>query len=634
MRRPGPFFWKLFLGNVLLMALGLGVTAWLIFSEVQRLHLEDLTSQLGNHASIIRPMVHGRLDVAHRDEIDELAKSVGGGGADGIRVTIVAADGSVLGDSERANPANLDNHRDRPEVIEAIRTGRGESRRYSQSVRREMKYVAVRVGTKNAPEGVVRAAMTVRTITERLGSAQRLIWRIAIGALIGVVLLALGLAILWSSRIQRITAIARSVSRGDLTARAPVSGSDEVAELGGSLNEMREKLAGQLSTIDRQRKTLEALLAQLQEAVIVAGSDGRIVLCNPSAQRLLCHALPARRAQSGWTGRAVEECVPYHDLQEMLDPSPRTGGDNLHGTRDERRVKLRSGTDTIYLLARASDITLPAPEPDGSSRPASRDAGPGRILALTDVTELERTIQIKADFAANASHELRTPLSVIRAAVETVLSLDAADDPQAGRHFLESISRQARRLEALVNDLLDLSRLESESEPHEPEPVNIHDLLDEVRDRYRETIERKGIRFDTPPIAPAEADAGSAVQTIFAPRHLLALVIDNLVSNAVKFTPAGGSVTVECARRGEDVGISVADTGCGISPAEQSRVFERFYQVERARTGGDEPNLRGTGLGLSIVRHAVAAMGGRIDLQSEVGKGTRVEIHLPRAVPG
>ena len=202
--------------------------------------------------------------------------------------------------------------------------------------------------------------------------------------------------------------------------------------------------------------------------------------------------------------------------------------------------------------------------------------------------------------------------------VETLLQLDAAKEPDAARRFLNTIDRQSRRLEAMVLDLLDLSRLESPAARYEPHELDVQTELDELRARFAERIEAKHIAWET------VALDGAARKLLVHP-HLLRLVLDNLVDNAIKFTEPGGHVRVTCAGSPEWISFEVADDGCGIPEAEQQRVFERFYQVERARSGED----RGTGLGLSIVRHAAAAMGGKASLESAPGQGTRVTVQLP-----
>jgi len=237
---------------------------------------------------------------------------------------------------------------------------------------------------------------------------------------------------------------------------------------------------------------------------------------------------------------------------------------------------------------------------------------------LTDITELARTMQVKTDFVANASHELRTPLSAILAAVETLLSMDLTVDADAARPLLRVVDRQSERLQDLVNDLLDLSRVESPTAQFESEPLDVAAVLAELHARFIDRLEQKQLRW-TVAIDPPDA-------VLLANRQRIILVIDNLVDNAIKFTDIGGRIRVSVHVGDDDAQLVVEDNGCGISLKEQDRVFERFYQVERARSG----DKRGTGLGLAIVRHVVNSMKGRVFLTSEPGVGTRVEIRIPQ----
>jgi two-component system phosphate regulon sensor histidine kinase PhoR len=283
----------------------------------------------------------------------------------------------------------------------------------------------------------------------------------------------------------------------------------------------------------------------------------------------------------------------------------------------EARLQVDTGAGPVHLLARASDVVLPD-EQEQAEHPAV-----GRMVVLTDITELTRAMRMKTDFVANASHELRTPLAAIRAAVETLLHANLKEDAAAVRRFLKAIERQSGRLEAMVTDLLDLSRLESPVTQFEPQPLHIQRELDEVHTRFAARLESKKLHWE------AHALNGTS-STVVAHPHLLRIVLDNLVDNAVKFTDPGGHVRVACASGPGWTSFEVADDGCGIPESEQQRVFERFYQVERARSG----NERGTGLGLSIVRHAVAAMKGTVRLESAPQEGTRVIVEIPQPQSG
>ncbi|RME39725.1 MAG: sensor histidine kinase, partial [Planctomycetota bacterium] len=427
------------------------------------------------------------------------------------------------------------------------------------------------------------------------------------------------LAVYGSERVERLVEPARSLARGNLSGPIPARGSDELARLARSLERIRRRWRRQVRRLERERRTLAALLEQLREGVVAADADGHLVLVNPAACRLL--DLSPSRSPRDLEGRLVEEYIPHRAVQDLLRPhEPSDDFPTEEGTPEDRQretasrhpaeCQVRIGERTLRI--RAGDIELPADEDADGLRP-------GRVILIADVSERARAERMKTDFAANASHELRTPLSAIRAAVETLRSSCPANVDGAFVRCVEIIERHAARMEALVEDLLDLSKLETPGMRWSRSDVSLPRLLDDIRRQYAEAIEEKRLRWDVQ-IEPA-------AKTISANAELLRMVLRNLADNAIKFTEPGGRVTVRAENEPDAVRIVVEDDGCGIPPRERERVFERFYQVERSRSGHE----RGTGLGLSIVRHATLALGGRVSLESEPGEGTRVTVRLPRS---
>ncbi|MDM8008207.1 MAG: ATP-binding protein [Phycisphaerae bacterium] len=626
MRGPRSLFSKLFLGNTLLILAVLGTCAYLIVQHVQRSYAEQVRQELRLHAHLLESVIRGQFGPDQADDLDRSVKQFAAATDNQVRITLILPDGRVLADSQAA-PGTMESHAARPEVIQAIASGWGEEIHYSKTLQQFQRYAALRVGPAEAPSGVIRVSMPVRMITARANAFSRIVWTIVLLGALAAILFALGLARLWSWPIRRITVIARSLSKGDLSARARVAGPRELATLSASLNDMRDHIADQLATIDRQRRTLESLLAQLHEGVIVAGSNGRILLINPSAVRMLgISGDPAEKARS-LLGQAIEQCVLQHDLQELLLEPKRGGSAGTDKPADEPsvsrevRIQIEEEDGELVLMARASGIVLPVPAANGGS-PERSDIG--RMLVLSDITQISRMVRIKTDFAANASHELRTPLSAIRAAVETLLGLDLQKDQESAKRFLSMIDRHSTRMQQMVSDLLDLSQIESSPGQFRPQTLTLPAVIDDLHARFAEKLAARNLEWSL--------QADPELRTIEASPHLLRVVLDNLVDNAIKFTGPGGRVQISSQKAVNEAGkvdaviISVEDTGCGIAEEEQERVFERFYQVEKARSGPD----RGTGLGLSIVRHAVAAMHGRVTLTSRVGEGTCVTVAIPQ----
>lgn len=435
-------------------------------------------------------------------------------------------------------------------------------------------------------------------------------------AAILIVLLAGGLMVVnsaraWKNPLLRVVRTAHAVAYGDLTTPIESEGSDELALLARALNHLRDRLIGQVETTNRQRETLASIINQLNEGVVAASGEGRIILINPAAVRLLDLA---GRATDSLVNLPIERAIQHLALQRMLVCEPE--GVVVHPTsdgRNEARLQIESPAGAVHLLARAADIRLPIMS--GQQTRLSI----GRLMVMTDVTELARTIQVKTDFVANASHELRTPISTIRAAIETLQSIDLDADREHAVRFLGVIDRQSRRLEALASDLLDLHRIESGNEPFQKRELPLAEFWGDVQNHFEARLAAKQLRWEVDSSATARNSLNVNPQ-------LLQLIIDNLVDNAIKFTEPGGLIRCVVRDEGEAVALEVIDTGCGIPPEDIDRVFERFYQVERARTGHE----RGTGLGLSIVRHAVQVLNATIQLESAIGKGTRVAVRIPQ----
>lgn len=579
---------------------------------------------LGTTARSLAAAVGEEMDAGRADEYQTMVRRAVDSDPLYTRITFISADGTVLSDSY-ADRTTLGSHADRPEFLGAMREGHSSVERWSHTQSRTMHYAAIRLGEAKHPHGVIRVGIPASSVVSWGAGSARLALMIALAGLAMAVLLALGLALMWSRRIGAITEASLRMLRGLEDASLAVRGQDEVAMLARSLNTMRRRLRAQLAVIERQNAGLKEMLGHLREGVVVVGADGKIRLVNAEAARLLGMTSPRRNGT--FEGLPYEQCIPQHDVQELLSTSPVSPVSGATGTREaddpapatERQIQFAGPGGTVSLRARVFHLPLPAAEAGEADRGHAEE--PGRLLVFTDITELSEMVQMKSDFAANASHELRTPLSAIRAAVETLRALDGVTaEPQAAR-FFEMIERQLARMEAMVLDLLDLSRVESPGARFHPDALRLRPLLDDLRETFEEELSEKSLRW--------EVDITGECETLWVSAQLLQITLRNLIENSIRFTAPGGFVRIS-ARREKDVArLEVADNGCGIPPEDQSRVFERFYQVERARSG----QKRGTGLGLSIVRHAVSAMRGEVSLSSAPGRGTTVAIEIP-CVPG
>ncbi len=514
----------------------------------------------------------------------------------GTRLTLVLADGTVLADSA-ADARRLENHRDRPEIAEAAEDGVGFSKRGSRSVGEPFEYCAVRVGTREEPRGFVRVALPWTPFESRLQATARLVWSTAVVVLICTLGLAYWLAWRLVHPLETLTAAAQAIAAGDFTQKVGITNRDEIGALAGSFNAMSSELSRrweQLQASRRERdensELMETVLGSMREGVVVIDAQQRILYANAAAGPLL--DLPTMQA----LGRSLFEVARHPRVQKVFE-------DVLVGRVPER---------VEYEVPRTGAIVALIASPLPGYPPA------GAVLVLQNVTELRRLENMRREFVSNVSHELKTPLTTIQAYTETLLD-GAIDDPDNNRKFLERIDEQADRLHRLILDLLSLARIESAEDACELIPVPILDIVQTCLAEHQPVAESKGVTLQS------ELPPENVV--VWADEEGLLTVLNNLVNNAIKYTPAGGRVSVRWRIEGRRAVIEVEDTGIGIPKAHQVRVFERFYRVDKARSR----ELGGTGLGLSIVKHWVQVFGGTVEVASELGRGTTFSVRLPAA---
>jgi two-component system phosphate regulon sensor histidine kinase PhoR len=574
---------------VVAAGVALAVVLLLLRPALKRRALEQAQSTLLAEARLMARVVEDQLARGTSPEaldpaIDDAARDVQ------ARVTIVALDGQVLADSAAsgAELRALENHADRPEVRVAVAGGTGIARRVSRTVGAELLYVAVPVRQGSRVVGVARVSLALRSIEEQVQE----LWRAGALALL-LALLATGLmsVVLSSSlarSLQEIMDTARQYAKSDLSARIPVRRKDELGELARILNLSADQLQERLAEIARDRGRTDAILSAMEDGVLAVDHRGGVILANQSLVRGLELREPL--------GRHYLEVIRQREVGAVIEDVLRTG---------ERRaieVELRH-------LRRVYAITgVPFPGAEGTPH--------GAVLTFHDATERRRLERVRRDFVANASHELRTPLTSIRGFVEA-LEDGAMDEPDTARRFLGKIRTHADRMAALVEDLLELSRLESGELPLQWEETLPSEVAEDVVASFAGPATRKDI-------ALRRVDQGAPA--VLTDPERLRRILENLVDNAVKYTPEGGQVEVVTAP-GPDGGavVEVADNGPGIAPEHLPRIFERFYRVDKARSR----ELGGTGLGLSIVKHLAEGMGASASVESQSGRGCRFTVSIP-----
>jgi two-component system phosphate regulon sensor histidine kinase PhoR len=578
-------FWRLFLTFGLCglaLTLGLGLV---LSSRADGYARQRAEESLHTNALLVEDAVRGRTaDVtALRAEVDGLGRRTG------LRVTLIEADGTVRADSGE-DADRMDNQRNRPEVVRARERGVGTDTRLSRTVNRPLFYLALRTDDLGPELAFVRVAQPLEHVEDEIARLNRIIGTAVATAGLGAVALSFWLARRTVRPLTELTEAARLIAEGGYGHKVYAAGPDEIGELARTFNHMSGRLARQFAQLEEDRQQLRAILSGMVEGVIALGADERILFVNERAARLLEFQPQAA------VGRRLWEVVRVRPLQDLVrraltDPAP-------------HQQELRWSSPSLRSL------TVHA------ARLAS--AG-GAVLVLHDTTDLRRLERVRQDFVANVSHELKTPLSVIKACVETLLD-GAAEDPLHRGRFLERIGDQSDRLYALILDLLSLARIESGEEAFELRSVALGPAVAECLERHRARAEAKRQQL------LAEPPAGE-LPAAHVDEEALGQILDNLVENAIKYTPEESRIVVRWRSEGGKVRLEVEDNGQGIPEADLPRVFERFYRVDKARSR----EMGGTGLGLAIVKHLAQAMKGTVRATSRVGQGTTFIVSLPRA---
>lgn len=583
-------YWKIAATYLLAAALTLGALGAYLMVEVRDNAREALRDDVRVQAFLARDVVRERIKSGQAGaDLRELATQLGR--AAGCRVTLIAGDGTVLADNEH-DSATMLNHNTRPEVLAARREGFGAATRRSDTLGIDFYYVAVPVEPSGQEATIVRLAVPMTEVAAAGGPVRH---AVLMGLLLAVVLVC-GLS-LWLARgivrpLDEVGRAARGLASGDLAQRARVYTGDEIQRLAETFNSMADRLGTTLTELGAAQANREAILANMADGVIVTDANGVVTLFNRASEELL----GVRAGEA--IGHGIHEAAIHFELGEMVAQCLATGA----AERAELRVERPA--------ARVLDVAVSAMT-GGSGSPS------GAIVVLHDLTALRRLENVRREFVANVSHELRTPVAAVRSLVETLPGA-IEDDPEAARQFLRELLQQTERLTALLDDLLELSRLDSGRRELRREAVDVRATVEAAAAKLAPAARGKGhtVRNDTPEGLTVWADSGA-----------LERVMVNLLDNAVRYAPAGGLIIVSATPEEDAVVIAVTDDGPGIPEADQPRIFERFYRVDRARSR----ELGGTGLGLSIVKHIVESHGGEVSVVSKLGEGTTFHVRLPKA---
>jgi len=564
------------------------VVAGALFAVTMRSQVDArIESTLAVEARLAADLLAQHPDFASIAELDREADRVGE--LISARVTLIAADGRVFGDSSEPLDAvaTMENHAERPEVVEARAHGQGRSRRHSDTLNIDMAYVAVTV--THPTVAFVRVALPLTTVRQQLQQVLTATLAALSVALFGGALIAWLYAVHIGQRVGTIAAVARRYRGGDLTPPRLGFGDDELGDVARALDESIQEIGRRLDEQARDRGRMEAILAGMVEGVIVVDSQGKLQLVNHAARDML-------KLDQVALGRGYIETIRHPAIAELVaavllgrSPAPL----QLSPPRDSSRT----------ILARAAAAT-------GTGMH-------GVVLVLLDITDLRRADQIRRDFVANVSHELRTPLTAIRGYVEALTDGEAT--PEESRRFLEIIERHTERMERLVKDLLRLARLDAGQETLEMTACDTRELIDDVVTDLAPAAEQRGQQFDI------SIEPGAEMVRVDPAK--LHDALRNLVANAITYAPARSAIRIDAEPAGSRVAITVSDDGPGIPDHDLTRVFERFYRVDKSRAR--DPG--GTGLGLAIVKHLIELHGGTVVAENVDGSGARFTMTVPSA---
>ena len=579
--------WRIAVPYVALILLVMGALVVYVTREARSAQVQILRDTLLVDARGLADLARPLLLDSDAAGADELAKSWSA--KVDRRVTIIAADGVVLGESDE-DRAQMDNHLGRPEVRQARSLGQGTSIRFSDTLDTDMLYAAVAVEDGGAIIGFARLALPLQLVQANVDQLQRAIVTAALIAAAAAVVLAIIMAGRITRSVRRLIQVAGRLANGDLDARSRLTTADDLGDLGRALNFMADELRDRVNDLADERGRLEAVLDNMADGVVITDDRGRVSLINPAASRLL-HV-----RQEEAIGRSFAEAAWHHELIELWQ--------RACGQREEEDAVIEIGLQDTFMRMIVS--------------PLQTSGQDHCLVILQDLTRIRRLETVRRDFLSNISHELRTPLASLKALVET-LQGGALDDPPAAERFLHRADQEVDALSQMVEELLELTRIESGKVPLRLAETAAEDVILPPVERLRPQCERRQLELvidiaaDLPPVL---SDAARAQQ-----------VISNLLHNAIKFTPIGGTIVIRATLHdhGSFVLFSVKDTGLGIPAAELPRIFERFYKADRARSGG------GTGLGLAISKHLVEAHGGQIWAKSKEGKGSTFYFSLPIA---
>lgn len=586
------FKWKLFLSFLLIILIPFLVAERYVASHLRSRLLRQIETSLSKEAHLIKTILEEDYTTrAPSYEIDAWVKKLGKDIQE--RITFIDQKGNVLGDTNIApeDLPSIEDHSRRPEYIEAFKASRGMAIRYSTTLKMDMMYLAVRVAPKGEFLGVVRVAVPLTQVNDLIRKTEYSLAMAFVSSTVLILILSILVSRRLSQPVEEITWAAQEIAKGNFDVKVRPGARGELGALGDSINMMASEIRKKVYQITQEKETLTTILRGMSDGVMVVDAQGRIILINKVLETLLQGASDA-------TGKNPVEVIRNAELQD--------GFAQVLAKGETRSMELPLATPEVDKIF---DVTI--------ARLVLHAQTGGAVAVFHDITDLKRVEQMRKDLVANVSHELRTPLTSIKGYAETLCD-DGIETVSQAQAFAQIILKHANRLSALVQDLLSLTQLESQSIPISKAEIDFRRVLDAAVLMVKPSAGAKNLDIDTGSV--------SEKTMIWADKDQLGQALINLLDNAVKYTPEGGSVTVSVKDVGREVHVTVSDTGMGISREHLSRIFERFYRVDKNRSR----ELGGTGLGLSIVKHIIQSHGGRVWVQSELDEGSAFSFSLPK----
>ncbi|MGE5611829.1 MAG: ATP-binding protein [Bacillota bacterium] len=582
------FFRRLFIPYLVLIAIVItgmgGFAALRLRSAYLDSRRQALHEQLRLTAELISDDLQNGRFAALNQHIRSLGEKIG------CRITVIRSDGTVVADNW-ADPATMENHATRPEILNALQRGEAFDTRYSGTIHSNMLYLASAMDQPSEPTYYLRLAVLVTNLRHELRLLYTGLAGVAILAMASAGAIVFHFARRHTNPIIQLTQVAQAIAQGDLHRRTLSDEKGEIGTLARATNTMADSIHRLLTQAEQGRAELLAILASMSDGVIATDNQQRIRVANESAGKLLGFHSDQAIGKPLWQVVRIDSIIKA--IGEVLESGQST--------------VLQAG----LIAGRNVEVRIQRFPPTGEAH--------GLVVVAHDTTQIVRYQELRKEFVANVSHELRTPLSVINGFVET-LADGALQDPQRGPQYLATIQRHMQQLINLVNDLLALSRLESQPELPRRSNVDLSAAVNKVADLLLPAAQNKSqtLTVDARPVPAIVGDP-----------DYLERAIANFIDNAIKYTPEGGHISVSTRSDADKVILEVSDNGIGIPQEDLPRLFERFYRVDRSRSR----DMGGTGLGLSIVKHIAQVHGGSVNVESTIGKGSTFRLLLPLATP-